>query len=122
MRENELTKKIKPLDDEFTEIFIPNEEYNIISARYGVTDKDILSCITLFNDIDILRAKISIETNHGVKKILKTFEENMSAKRLLNSAIIAGNDIKIREGEIKEAKQSIFSRLKKLASKESEIS
>ena len=121
MRENELTKRIKPLDDEFAEIFIPNEEYNIISARYGVTDKDILSCITLFNDIDILRAKISIETNHGVKKVLKTFEENMSAKRLLNSAIIAGNDMKVRSDEIKSARQTIFSKLRKLSSKESEI-
>lgn len=121
MRENELVRRIKPLDDEFAEIFISNKDYNMIAARYGVDDKDILSCIALFDDIDVLRAKISIETDHGMKKAMKTFEENMSARRLLNSAIVAGNDMGIRAEEIKKARQTIFSRLKKLSSKESEI-
>lgn len=121
MRENELINRVKCLDDEFSEIFLSRKDYNLIAARYGVSDKDILSCITLFDDISVLRAKISIETDHGIKKVLKTFEENMSAKRLLNSAIVAGNNMKVRSDEIKSARQTIFSKLRKLSSKESEI-
>lgn len=120
MRENELVNRVKPLDEEFAEIFLSNKDYNMITARYGVNDKDILSCITIFDDVDVIRAKISIETNHGMKKSMKTFEENMSARRLINSAIVAGNDMKVRADEIEKAKQMIFSKLKKLSSKESE--
>ena len=120
LREEELVRKSVITDEESASIFLSNSELNMLKARYGVSDDDILSCISLFDDVDVLGAEISIDTNEGVKKSSKVFEEDLAAKRLLNSAIIAGNNMKIKADDIKKAKQSIFSRLRR-KSKETEI-
>lgn len=113
LREEELIKRATISDDGTAQISLSKEELDLIKARYGVSEDEILSCISLFDNVDVAEAKISIETEEGVKSSSKTFEESSSARRLLTSAIVAGNNMKIKSDDINKAKQSIFSRLRK---------
>ena len=83
-----------------------------IKARYGVSDQEILSCISVFSDTNAERADIRITSEEGTKVASNLSEQVARTKRMIKSAVGAGQDLRIRGANIKRVKDNIWNMIK----------